>query len=92
MNTIHKYELSPSPGIQSVKIREKAVFLKMAVQSDKICLWYQVDTFEAWQEINFILYHTGQELDNELHHRCRYIDTLLFNNGNYVLHIYKINS
>lgn len=90
MKTIHKYSIDPRPGVQGVAVRKNAKLLKSAAQDNKVVFWYEIDTHEGWQEINFIVYQTGQEFDKEIHHRSNYVDTVQFD-GPYVVHVYRID-
>ena len=90
MRTVHKYELNPHAGYQHIEVRKGAILLKIAEQANKICVWFEVDTNEDWQHVDFILYETGAQLE-AIHERCEYIDTILLLRGTYVLHVYKIN-
>lgn len=90
MKAIHKYTINPHPGVQQIKVRKNARLLKTAEQGNLITFWYEVDTHESWIYVHFLIYTTGQELDNELHNKAQYVDTLLFNNGAYVLHVYLV--
>ncbi len=90
MKTIHKYTIDPKPGIQGIKVRKHAKLLESAAQNNKIAFWYEIDTHEDWQEVNFIIYLTGQEFDKEIHHRSHYVNTVQFD-GPYVAHVYRID-
>lgn len=91
MKTIHKYELNAQAGLQEVRVRAHATLLKLAVQGNKIMLWYEVDTLEAWQTINFAIYETGQAFLSEIKPRCKYLDTVQLDGRDWVLHIYRID-
>jgi hypothetical protein len=90
MKAIHKYTLAPDPGVTGLQVRAKAKIIHVAAQGDKIALWYEVDTHEAWMNLDFIIYLTGQEFDKDFVNRQRHVATVLFNQGIYVVHLYEI--
>lgn len=90
MKVIYKYTLAPDPGVTGIKVRDKAKIIHVAAQGDKIALWYEVDTREALMNLDFIIYLTGQEFDKDFEGRQRYISTVLFADGGYVVHLYEI--
>jgi hypothetical protein len=90
MKAIHKYVLKATPGVQQLQTRQHAKFLRAGTQGETISLWYEVDTHNSWVYSHFLEHLTGQELDKELHKRAQYVDTLILENGAYVVHLYRI--
>lgn len=91
MKTIHKFLLDAKPGIQSQRIRKNAILRKVDAQADKLAFWYELDTHNDWVDETLMIMHTGDEFDAELFPRREYIDTVLFDNAMYVLHVYRIH-
>lgn len=93
MKTIHKKEIDAVAGFQHITVRKGAKRLKIADQkgNGKIAVWFEVDTHQAWERIELVLYGTGQELEQK-HDQFEYWDTfILFQaTGPYVLHVYKM--
>lgn len=91
MKTIHKYLLPATPAITHVRVRKNAILLHVDAQKEDLAFWYEVDTHEDWMDETFMIMHTGEEFDKDLFPRREFVKTALFNNGNYVLHVYRIH-
>lgn len=89
MLTIHKYELQPRAGVQNINVRKDAKLLKVTEQLGKIYVWFEVDLHQSWEQVSFVSYETGAELE-VFHSRCEYVDTLFLAGSSYVLHVYKV--
>lgn len=91
MKTIHKFLLDATPGIKSMRILRNAILMRVDAQADKLAFWYEVDTHDDWIDETFMILRTGDQFDKELYPRREYLNTVLFNDATYVLHVYKIH-
>lgn len=90
MNTIHKYQLRLLAGKPlTILVKNCLLLLKCALQGDVICVWFEINEVAPDEEYTFIGYNTGQELKLTLGLHS-HIETILFDNGNYVFHVYRI--
>ena len=66
--------------------------LHVDVQRQLPCVWVEVThQHPLYKETKKIrVFHTGEEIPNELLHKTKYIGTLLLDDGNYVGHVYQI--
>lgn len=93
MKTVHKFILGLNEHIRpaaSIEVPKKAKFLKAAKQRNDICLWYEVDTDNELERKVFLVYMTGESLTGTLYCRGDYVDTILLDNDNFVVHIFEI--
>jgi hypothetical protein len=87
---IWKYELDvmSSGFIRTFSMPKNAVILSAQVQQGKGVLWAMVDTnAKAVEPRRFHLVLTGQVHDPAS--GLRFIDTLQFDDGNYVVHVFE---
>ena len=90
MNTIHKFSLTVRAGFHEIEVPQNAKFLKCADQGGVLVLWYEVDTNEPFQVLQFAAYKTGDEFLESIRYRCVYLDTVMFFDGRFVLHVYSV--
>lgn len=84
---IFKYTLPAEPGTYSVSLISLARFLSCAVQGLVVSLWFEVDTaVEQSCNARFSLVMTGYAPPEG---KSEYIAPLLFDGGEYVLHLYR---
>lgn len=90
MITIHKYELSIGVSVQGILVRKNAKLLKCANQAEHLCVWYEVNTHEPEEQLDFVQVRTGQPMLMDIYPRMTYLDTVLFDQDRYVVHVYQV--
>lgn len=89
MKRILKYEIPISNigGITEVVMLRNSNFLCFKNQKGKLFLWVEAMENEENELRKFVLLHTGDYLpDNPIY----YLQTVLFDEGNYVIHVYLL--
>lgn len=88
MNKVYKYQISTNHSdIVKIEVPKGSVFLNVKNQKDKLVAYFQCPDTELTESIGFVSFYTGIYLaDNPK----KYIDTVLFDEGNYVLHVYQL--
>ena len=102
---IYKYPINVSqsfmlPGfheellIPRVQVPKGAQFLSIGNQREELVSWFMVDTEEQLTESkSFVLLATGAVLSeaaqDHLDERFRFVDTVLFGSGSFVLHVFR---
>lgn len=70
-----------------IEMQVDAIFLKAENQNGMISMWFEVDENKTIEKVFFMVLHTGNyKPDNP----SIYLDTILFDEGSYVLHLYKL--
>ena len=70
-----------------IEVQKDSVFLKAVNQKDNLALYFEVDINKESETLSFMCLHTG---DSKPANPSNYVDTILFNSGEYVLHIYRL--
>lgn len=88
MRVVHKYPLGEHGGIE-IPMPMGAKILTADVQSGKATLWALVDPDPDLPVVNryFMLVETGHRLAVP---EAKYVATLLFDRGSYVLHVFEV--
>jgi hypothetical protein len=93
MRVVYKYVLEARAGIEQVlfTIPQGAAFCHLQAQKDQVALWYEVDTEQPLhiEGVVFRGFLTGEKIPNNgvyLH-----IGTALFNDGDFVFHVYEVH-
>ena len=88
MKTIYKYQLDPK--ILKLQMPVDANIITAQSQSNEICIWAEIDTEAATEEITFEVFGTGHDIPLEpLGTERKYIGTALLYDETLVLHIYQ---
>ena len=78
-------------GETIIEINGIGRILHVDVQRQQPCVWVEVIYYPLHKETKKIrVFHTGEEITEELLHKTRYIGTFLVDDGNYVGHTYQI--
>lgn len=93
MRKIYKYPLFhegiPSNVKFSIVLPKSAIILKIALQNGLPYLWAQIDTSQPKENIVFYAIGTGYELPFEASKaNWQYMETLIWPEGDFVLHYY----
>lgn len=86
MNTIYKYPLEPIPGMQTVLLPAAAHILCIKEQEGKPVLYALVDPDNAETSVGIFSVTTGSPC---FLRAKTYINTVMFDGGQYVLHFFK---
>lgn len=90
MRRILKFELKLH-GEQVIEIEGIGTILHVNVQNGKPFVWIDVNEYLFKKEEKRIrIFHTGEEIPNELLHKTKYIGTFFLDDGCYVGHVYQI--
>jgi len=94
MITIYKYDLPNYAGKASLYLPQGAKILSIKNQHGIVQLWALVDTSKiANIPRDFLLAETGNagfEIQGVDPEQCRFIDTVLMSDENYILHVFEI--
>ena len=96
MKTIHKYKLPTELGKHYINIPKNSSILKIGWQRNRdvfnetnLCLWALVDNkYESSEGTEFFITTTGKELGMAFNTRYTYVDSVMNNDGQYILHIF----
>ncbi|SUE95862.1 Uncharacterised protein [Ectopseudomonas mendocina] len=80
--------------ISRIQVPQGAEFLSVDNQREDLVSWFKVDPDEKLTESkSFVLLATGATISDEAHEhleeRFRFVKTVLFSGGNFVIHVYK---
>ena len=91
MKAIFKYNLPVKLAVLSpekIEIQKGAIFLKAKNQREELSLWFEVDPEETEvEDVHFFIVHTGDYLPDN---KKKYLETVLFDDGSYVVHLYRL--
>ena len=88
MRSIYKHTIAKD-GIENISIPKGAVLLSCKKQGNQIAIWFDVDVNEYLREVRqFECIMTGHEPP----YGAKFIDTCLFENDSFVLHVFEILS
>lgn len=85
MRTIYKQELDIR-DIQIITVPFGAKMLYLDKQKDTICVWYECETKNPYEERTIYCFGTGHEIPNI---GLRYIGSTMMLNGEVVFHYYE---
>lgn len=88
---IWKYDLDMMKSVQAVRMPAGAKALSVGIQfEERLVLWAEVDPDKPHTDVWFYLVQTGKDIpDGVVWAGRKYIGTVQFWNGDYVLHIYE---
>ena len=98
MKTIYKYIINDTAvvaGIQNRKtlllpVGSKILCCKLQRNKD-ICVWIELDpNIEEKEEFTFAIFGTGWPMRELTDATYEYIDTIMFDDGVFVYHVYRI--
>ena len=98
MKTIYKYVINDTAvvaGIQNGKtlllpVGSKILCCKLQNNKD-ICVWVELDPkVEEKEEFTFVLFGTGWPMADLADANYEYVDTIMFDDGVFVYHVYRI--
>lgn len=85
MRTIYKESLIVD-DVQIIRVPKGAKILKVGLQKGHICVWYECETDNQYEDRKIYMFGTGHEMpDKEL----RYIGTLILQYDLLVFHFYE---
>jgi hypothetical protein len=86
MKSVYKYLFHSLHGFVTIYVPYSAKLLRVDKQGDTLAAWFEVET-ESTEGSYYVFYvaMTGEDIPDNL----EYVNTVLFDDGNYVLHIYK---
>lgn len=94
MKTVYKYKLNFDKDYRCQIMLPPHRTLSVAVQDEDVVIWVELETNHLapapdwWRvPITFAAVPTGVEIKEK---ETKFIGTLLFDNGNYVLHIFEV--
>lgn len=90
MRRIFKYTIpveTTRNQAHQIEIPKDSLFLKAENQKEKLVLWYEVDETKEVEIVGFMCLHTGDYIPAN---PSVYLSTILFDNGDYVLHLYQL--
>lgn len=86
MRSILKYTITE--GVTTVlSMREKSEILSVQNQDEYMVIWVLSDDNLPFEERTFETYWTGQSIRDP--EKLRYVGTALFDNGNFVSHLFE---
>jgi len=88
MSRILKYTVGTTPSRPVIRLSDKSKFLCARVQHDSVVLYFQDNSASdqhGCMDMMFALIHTGSFIDET---QWQYVDTLMLDGGEYVLHLY----
>lgn len=85
---IFKYKLT-IPGMTKVMMPKGATVIAVGAQKDDLCVWagFEVGPESGDEEHGFIVQETGKNFEVAINDR--YVGTVLFDNGAYVVHVFE---
>ncbi len=86
MITIHKQVLKLTHE-QELEVPEHSNFISCQVQKGELCVWYECNTKEKMTKRRIYINFTGHEIKPK-DISIKYINTLLVNDQELVLHVY----
>jgi len=87
MKRIFKYPLS-TDGISSVGMPKDGVILRCKLQNGRPCIWVLTENLEEMVTRHFKAFMTGEHIPAGIN--MDYIETLILQNGMYVIHIFEL--
>lgn len=87
MKTVFKYPVNISGQVQAFSMPEGAQLLSLQLQRGRPTLWALVDPAAPMGMRRFVFVGTG---DNAVGAGMEYVETLQFNDGNLVLHLFEV--
>lgn len=91
MRTIYKYTIPISKRFE-VTVPYDSKFLSVKRQGTNICAWYEVDKENKNREFRneyFSVYLTGDNIDDVELVGFEFADTITFNDGSFIIHVYR---
>jgi hypothetical protein len=91
MLTIHKFTLNRG-GTTTVEVPAGSRLLKLALQNDTATLWFLVNPTSPKVVRRFNGYVTGVDIEYPIRDQSNlsYVDSVLFRNGDHVVHYFEI--
>lgn len=87
MKKIFKYPLTPG-NISSIEMPKNGKILCCKLQHGRPCLWVVTDCPAEMKTRHFTSFMTGEQLPDGID--MEYVETILMNAGDYVIHIFEI--
>ena len=87
---VHKQDFVPQQGRLTVLLSSGSKILCVKNQFERLTIWYTHNHQTATTtQVELLVVHTGSCPDIS-QDRLRYIDTVMFADGTYVLHVFEI--
>lgn len=88
MSVIIKYRFDLTEKINQIEMKKDGKIISVQNQQDCVCFWVLCSDNVETEIREFIAYSTGEEINNVS--KLQFIETLLLNNGLYVIHIFEV--
>lgn len=85
MSKVFKYDMATAPGSQVITLPKEHKILSVKVQGKKIVLYALVDSSNQSENIIIDIVMTGASIWAE----GEYLDTVMLEDGEFVLHLFK---
>lgn len=89
MKTIYKYNVPLDGGIIHVPLG--SIFLSVQKQGGSLVAYYEVENNTEREQLEQF-YTTGTGLEIDEHYASEYLNSFMFRNDSFVVHVYKTNS
>lgn len=90
MRQVFKYQpdIAMHEPFFQLELPQGAVFLKVAMQHDRLTFWFEVDSNNTMQQRSFAVVPTGMYVPKHMDGPVEFLETVF--QGIYVWHIYEV--
>ncbi len=89
MKTIWKFTVKSQPGLYIIRVPRHASIIDTQAQHGQISMWAEVETQEPEVDRVIEVFETGTGMHPEKERFRMYLGAVMFDNGNYVLHVFE---